>query len=146
MTDRIDALKTLMTRLIDSREGYRESLDHVESPHIREIFEGFLTRRDRNASEIRAYLTGEGHSVDADGSLLGAAHRVFVGLKDAVTAADDAATLAEVVRGENVLLDAYDEALTASGGADPEYMFLKEQHASLGQAIAQLETRRDLAA
>ena len=145
-TDRIDAMKTLLTRLIDSREGYRESIDHVESPHIKSIFEEFMARRDRNASEVRQYLVREGHTVDEDGSLLASAHRTFVGLKDKVTGSDDAATLAEVVRGENILLDAYDQALEAAGGMDPEYGFLKEQHASLKSAIAQLETRQDLAA
>jgi uncharacterized protein (TIGR02284 family) len=146
MTDRIDAMKTLLTRLIDSREGYRDSIDHVESPQIKTLFQEFMSRRDRNASEVRAYLTREGHSVDDDGSLLASAHRSWVGLKDAVTGSDDAGTLAEVVRGEKSLLDAYDEALAEAGGADPEYAFLKEQHASLKQAIQQLETRQDLAA
>ena len=146
MPDRIDALKTLLTRLIDSREGYRDAIDHVESAHIKGILNEFLQRRDRNASEIRQYLTREGHSVDDDGSMLAAAHRTFMDLKDMVTGSDDAATLAEVVRGEKTLLNAYDDAITAAGGTDPEYQFLVEQHASLKSAIQQLETRQDLAA
>ena len=146
MTDRIDALKTLFTRLIDSREGYRDAMDHVESPHIKQVFSDFMSRRDRNASELRQYLVKAGHTMDEDGSILAGAHRAFMDIKDWVTPSDDAATLAEVVRGEKVLLDAYDDALTAAGGSDPEYQFLVEQHASLKSAIAQLETRQDLAA
>ena len=146
MTDRIDALKTLLTRLIDAREGYRDALDHVESAHIKQLFQQFMERRDRNASEIRAYLLKEGHNVGDDGSLLASAHRTWLDFKDAVTPSDDAATIAEVVRGEKVLLDAYDDALTAAGGTDPEYAFLAEQHASLKSAVAQMEARRDLAA
>lgn len=145
-TDRIDAMKTLLTRLVDSREGYRESLDHVKSPHVKSIFEEFMARRDRNASEVRQYLVKEGHTVDEDGSLLASMHRTFTALKDKVTTAEDADTIAEVVRGEKTLLDAYEKALEAAGGMDPEYGFLKEQHASLKAAIAQLETRKDLAA
>ena len=146
MADRIDALKTLFTRLIDSREGYRDAMDHVESAHIKSIFTEFMSRRDRNASELRQYLVKEGHSMDEDGSILASAHRMFMDMKDKVTGSDDAATLAEVARGEKVLLDAYDDALTAAGGTDPEYQFLVEQHASLKSAIDQLETRQDLAA
>ena len=146
MADRIDALKTLLTRLVDSREGYRDAIEHVESAHIKSMFQQFMERRDRNASEIRAYLTKEGHSVEEDGSLLASAHRSWMDFKDAVTGSDDAATIAEVARGEKQLLEAYDDALTAAGGTDPEYAFLAEQHASLKQAIAQLETRQDLAA
>lgn len=146
MADRIDALKTLLTRLIDSREGYREAMDDVTSTQIKGVFEDFLSRRDRNASELRAYLTKEGHSVDDDGSILAAAHRTFMNLKDKVTSSDDAAVLSEIVRGEKALLEAYDTAIAEAGGADPEYAFLTEQHASLKTAIQQLETRQDLAA
>jgi uncharacterized protein (TIGR02284 family) len=146
MADRIDAMKTLLTRLVDSREGYRESIEHVHSPQIKQVFEEFMSRRDRNASEVRAYLTKEGHSVDEDGSLLASAHRTFTALKDKVTSSKDADTIAEVIRGEKTLLDAYDRAIQEAGGADPEYAFLTEQHASLKQAIHQLETRQDLAA
>jgi uncharacterized protein (TIGR02284 family) len=146
MTDRISALKTLLTRLIDSREGYRDSIDRVESPAIKSIFSDFISRRDRDAAELRQFLTAEGHSVDDDGSLLASAHRTFTGLKDSVTSSDDAAVLGEVVRGEKTLLDAYGGALGEAGAVDPEYGFLKQQHASLESHIAQLETRRDIAA
>jgi uncharacterized protein (TIGR02284 family) len=105
-----------------------------------------MARRDRNASEVRAYLTTAGHSVDDDGSILASAHRTFMNLKDKVTSADDATVIGEVVRGEKVLLDAYDTAIAEAGGADPEFAFLTEQHASLKTAIQQLETRQNLAA
>ncbi|MGB3456595.1 MAG: hypothetical protein WBA35_09560, partial [Litorimonas sp.] len=67
-------------------------------------------------------------------------------LKDKVSSSQDADTLTEVVRGEKVLLDAYDKAITAESGADPEYHFLIAQHTSLKAAIAHLETRKDIAA
>ncbi|UWQ21306.1 PA2169 family four-helix-bundle protein [Jannaschia sp. W003] len=146
MTDRIDALKTLFTRLIDSREGYRDAVDHVESATIKGIFTEFMQRRDRDASELRQYLVREGHTLDEDGSILAAAHRTFMDLKDKVTGSEDAATLGEVVRGEKTLLEAYETAIEEAGGTSPEYQFLVEQHASLKSAIQQLETRKDLAA
>lgn len=146
MADRIDALKTLLTRLIDSREGYRDALEHAESPAIKQMFTEFMQRRDHNASEIRTFLVKEGHSVDDDGSLLASAHRTWMDLKDSVTGSDDSKIIAEVVRGEKTLLDSYDKALAEAGGTDPEYAFLAEQHASLKSSISQLETRQDLAA
>jgi uncharacterized protein (TIGR02284 family) len=146
MTDRIDALKTLLTRLVDSREGYREAVDHVESTHIKGLLTELMARRDRDASAVRAHLVKNGHSVDDDGSLLASAHRTFLGFKDKVTSAEDADTLAEIVRGEKSLLNAYDMAITESGATDPEYGFLVEQHNALKTTIEQLETRQDLAA
>jgi uncharacterized protein (TIGR02284 family) len=146
MTDKTSALKTLLTRLIDSRDGYQDALEHVTNPALKATITEFHGRRARNAEELRGYLTRAGVSVEDDGSLLASAHRTFLDLKDKVTGSDDAAVLAEIVRGEKSLLSAYDDALTEAGAADPEFAFLSEQHASLKQAIAQLETRKDLAA
>lgn len=147
MTDRIDALKALLTRLVDSREGYAEAIGHVGSPAVKSVLEEFRARRARDADEVRAFLARDGHVIEDDGSLLAAAHRTFVGLKDAVTTSDDAATLGEVLRGEKVLLGSYDDAVAAEAdGPGPEYGFLIEQQQSLKAAITQLETRHDLAA
>ncbi|GIT92815.1 hypothetical protein JANAI62_32730 [Jannaschia pagri] len=146
MTTRTDALKTLLTRLVDSRDGYTDALDHVDAPHLKSTLSSFLERRQRNADEIRAVLSRMGVEVGDDGSLLASAHRSFVGIKDILTDGDEAAVLAEIVRGEKVLLDAYDEAITAIDGDAPEFAFLVEQHASLSSAIGELEMRKDLAA
>ena len=146
MADRIDALKTLLTRLIDSREGYREAKDHVSSPRLKDVFESFIARRDRDAAELRAYLVKEGHNIGDDGSLLASAHRTFLDMKDKVSGSEDKAVLQEVIRGEKQLLKSYEEAKDAAGATAPETLFLREQHAALESAISQLETREDLAA
>lgn len=146
MSDRIAALQTLLTRLIDSRDGYRTSINHVASAPVRDVLEEFLARRDRDAEELRGYLARNGHVIEDGGSALAAVHRGFVGLKDTVSGSDDAGTLAEIVRGEKLLLESYEAAIAAETGADPEYGFLLEQHQSLKAAIAHLQARHDLAA
>ena len=140
------ALKKLLTRLIDSRDGYRDAIEHVSSPDMKMTMQSLLERRERNAEELRSYLARAGEQVDDDGSLLASAHRTFMGLRDAVTGSSEQDVLAEVVRGEKTLLDAYDDALAEAGGNDPQYAFLAEQHRSLKAAIAELEARKDLAA
>ncbi len=146
MTDRISALKNLLTRLVDSRDGYADALEHIESPRIRTVLSDLHARRERNASELRSYLSRAGESVDEDGSLLAAAHRTFTDLKDSLTGTDDEAVLEEIIRGEETLHDAYDKAIEAESGHDPEYAFLVEQHASLKDAIADLKARESRAA
>ncbi|MGR3466835.1 MAG: ferritin-like domain-containing protein [Shimia sp.] len=145
MTDRIDALKTLLTRLVDSREGYREVLDDIENPTIKGMIQRFHTHREQYATEIRTALTNAGEKVDEDGSLLASAHRVFVGLRDALSSGDEA-VLAETLRGEKKLVEAYDEAIQAETPADPEYQTLVTQHQVVKQEVGQLETRKDIAA
>jgi uncharacterized protein (TIGR02284 family) len=146
MTDRTKALHTLLTRLLDSHAGYEDAIAHVDSPALKSTMTELMARRQRNASEVRSYLERAGETVDSDTSLLADAHRVFLGLKDAVTGSDDATILAEVVRGEKTLRDAYDEAITAAGGHDPEFDFLVEQHRSLDAVIGEMEQREQPAA
>jgi uncharacterized protein (TIGR02284 family) len=146
MADKTKTLKTLLTRLIDSRDGYKDALDHVANPALKSTMIEFHRRREQNAEELRAQLTRSGVAVEDDGSLLASAHRTFLDLKDKVTGSDDKAVLSEILRGERSLHDAYDEALNACGPADPEHALLSRQHDSLKQAIAQLETRKDMAA
>ncbi|MGR3434214.1 MAG: ferritin-like domain-containing protein [Shimia sp.] len=145
MADRIDALKTLLTRLVDSRKGYEEVIDDLDAPHLKALAQSFLDRRARNAAQIREYLTRAGHEADEDGSLLASAHRTFTGLKNSLSSGDEA-VLAETIRGEKQLLDAYDQAIEATGGTDPEYAWLVTQYEELKTEVAQLETRKDLAA
>ncbi|WP_371158194.1 PA2169 family four-helix-bundle protein [Jannaschia sp. 2305UL9-9] len=146
MTQRSEALHTLLTRLLDSRAGYEEAIEYVDTPSLKSTMSDLMERRSRNAAEVRGYLEQLGETVDDDRSLLARAHRLFIGFKDAVTGKDDDAVLAEVVRGEKTLRDAYDEAITAAGGNDPEFDFLVAQHDSLNQAIHELEPRhRDAA-
>lgn len=146
MIDRTAALQTLLTRLIDSQAGYEDAIDHIHSSGLKATMTDLIARRARNAAEVRGYLERAGETVDSDTSLLADAHRVFLGFKDVVTGSDDAKILAEVVRGEKTLRDAYDDAIAAAGGNDPEFDFLVEQHRSLNAAIADMEQHEQRAA
>ena len=116
MADRENALSKLYTRLIDSRDGYRESAERADSPYVKGVLADMAEKRTRDAAELRSHLARMGHDLGEDGSILAAAHRTFLGLKDAVTGQGDDAIMAEIVRGEESLHDAYHAALTAQGG------------------------------
>ena len=140
------ALKTLYTRLIDSRDGYEQAVERLDSETHKPLFRDMIERRTRNASQIRTYLAQQGEQMDEDGSLLAAAHRTFLSMKDAVTGAGDEAVLEEVIRGEESLLKAYDEAIAEAGGSDPEYAFIVQQHSELKAKIEELRGRERVAA
>ena len=145
MSDKSD-LQTLYTRLIDSRDGYEQALERTESGSLKSLFGEMIERRSRNASQIRTYLAQQGVEMDEDGSLLAAAHRGFLSLKDAVTGAGDEAVLEEVIRGEETLLQAYDEAISEAAGSDPEYAFVVQQHNELKSKLEELRGRERIAA
>ena len=141
-----DALKTLYTRLIDSKDGYEQALERSDNAQHQAIFREMIDRRTRNAAQIRTYLAQQGQEMDDDGSLLAAAHRSFLALKDSITGAGDEAILEEVIRGEESLLKAYDEAISEAGGTDPEFAFITQQHSELKSKIEELKGRERMAA
>ncbi len=145
MTDRKSALTHLHTRLHDSIDGYEAAHERTESPYLKGVVEEMLSRRKTDVAEVHKYLTGMGADVNHDGSTLAGAHRGFLKLKDMVTGSGDEAVLAEIVRGEEGLLEAYRSALDASGGADPEYQWLRQQHAGLEAKVEEFRARARVA-
>ena len=145
MADRIDALKHLHTRLHDSIDGYEAAMERTESPYLKGVMQDMVQRRRTDMAKVHSTLNQHGVEVSHDGSALAGAHRAFLGLKDAVTGAGDEAVLNEIVRGEETLLDAYDKALEATGAADPEYSWLREQYESLQSKVQEFRTRAQAA-
>ena len=140
------ALKTLYTRLVDSRDGYEQAIERLDSESHKTLFRELHERRTRNAAQVRTYLAQQGEQMDDDGSILAAAHRTFLSLKDSVTGAGDEAVLKEVIRGEETLLSAYDEAIGDATGADPEYSFVVQQYNELKAKLDELRGREQMAA
>ena len=142
MADRENALSKLYTRLIDSRDGYRDAAERADSAHIKQTLTELGEKRTRDAAELRSHLARMGHELDEDGSILASAHRTFLGIKDSVTGQGDDAIIAEIVRGEESLHDAYHTALEASTPGQPEYAMLKEQHDALYARIQAFKAQK----
>lgn len=137
----IDTLKKLHTRIIDSRDGYKSSREQVEgTASYGTFFDRMIAQRQQFATRIRGQLEAEGEKMDDDGSILAAAHRTWLALRDKVTG-DDAAVYAEIVNGETDLKSLYDEAIEATAGK-PSWDFLAEQRADVAQAINTAEAER----
>ncbi|WP_296417758.1 ferritin-like domain-containing protein [Pseudooctadecabacter sp.] len=145
MKTETEALADLYTTLIDSREGYEEAAEAVDSPHLQSLFEDLSARRAQDAREVRDFLKGADVDLDDDGSILGSAHRQFLELKDSLSG-DDEAIIAEVIRGEQHLLDTYDEAIQPMTGESAAYRFAKAHYMSLADRLDDLKGEKRKAA
>ena len=75
-----------------------------------------------------------GEEVEEDGSILASAHRVFTSLRSALGDGNDAVA-AEIARGENHLIEAYDEALEDAAEVDPAFPLLAQQRADVNHDL-----------
>lgn len=111
--DQVTILQTLTSTLSDSVNGYRESANHSETPHLKQIFGEMAGERSQAAEELRAEVNRLGGEADTDGSTAGYLHQRFLDLKSAVTGRDDEAIVNEVERGEDYLKEKFEAALAS---------------------------------
>lgn len=104
-------LQDLATVCRDSQEGYRTAINETSDLDLRALFERFAHRRRQEADELDQMIRELGGQPGSrTGSLGGYAHRLFVGLRAALTGNDRAAALHEVARGESYAEAAFDRA------------------------------------
>jgi uncharacterized protein (TIGR02284 family) len=107
----ISVLNSLTTTTLDSVKGFREAADDADGGQYRELFVEFAGRRSAVAQQLQAEVRRLGGTPEDDSSLLAAAHRTFLNLKDALTGHDDRAIINEVERGEDHIKHKFEEAL-----------------------------------
>ena len=107
----ISILNGLIGTAIDSVNGYQESADSVSNPQFRELFQELARDRQQIVPQLQAEVARLGGNPEDDGTVLAAAHRVFVDLKSAVTGKDDKAVINEVERGEDHIKAKFESAL-----------------------------------
>lgn len=113
MEKRKDAeiLDTLVATTLDSVDGYRQSAEQIDDPQLGAFFTRQANERSTVASQLQSQMRAVGGEVRDEGSILGAAHREFLSLKDKVTGSDREAIVNEVERGESYISEKFETAL-----------------------------------
>lgn len=109
--DLIDTLNNLIETSRDGEEGFRSCAEGVKNLQLKEMFEQAAGRCRQAVDELQAKVRSLGDDPERSGSVSGALHRAWVGIKSRITGMDEAAVLAECERGEDVARRAYEEAL-----------------------------------
>ena len=99
----VTVLNSLIETTIDSVDGYRRSAGEATSHRFSDIFRQWAQEREQVVAQLRGRVRELGGTPEEDGSLLAAAHRQFLSLRDKMTGSDDEAVIAEVDRGESYL-------------------------------------------
>jgi uncharacterized protein (TIGR02284 family) len=108
--DHIKLVNGLVETTIDSADGYAEAAKDAEGARYKDLFERRAQERRSIASELREEVRRLGGEPKDDGTVLAAAHRAFLNLKDAVTKGDEA-VVSEVEAGEDYIKGKYEKAL-----------------------------------
>jgi uncharacterized protein (TIGR02284 family) len=104
-------LQDVLTRYVDSRDGYLQAAKLVPQRGLAESFELIAQRRDLIASKVAALIQQQGLKPDEDGSPEAGVHRWWIRLRDKMTDQEADAILSECVRGEQELARTLQAAL-----------------------------------
>ena len=103
-------INSLIETTIDSVDGYREAAREARIPTLRTLFERRASERQAVVAALQAFVVSKGGRPQDEGTVLAAAHRVFVDLRSALDNGDEA-VVKEVERGEDHIKRKYGDAL-----------------------------------
>lgn len=125
-------LQDVLTRYVDSRDGYLQAAKLVPQRGLAESFELIAQRRDLIASKVAALIQQQGLKPDEDGSPEAGVHRWWIRLRDKMTDQEADAILSECVRGEQEL------ARTLQAALEDEHT-LPEHRELLSDALSEVK-------
>jgi len=112
-TDIIGVMNDLVEISKDGVYGFRTCAAHVSADELRQLLEQHARVWEANISALNELIVEYGGTPVAHGTAIGAVHRGWLRLKEAVSSVDDDALLAECERGEEHALTRYRKALNA---------------------------------
>ena len=109
----------------NGERGFIAAANHVKNPGLKKLFLELSAERARFAAELLPHLQRLGGRIDHGGTGAGTLHRGWIGLKSLVSGHQDHAVVTEAERGEQIAIDAFNEAL--GGMLPPTVISLIEQ-------------------
>lgn len=108
--DHIKLVNGLVETTIDSADGYHEAAKDADGQRYKMLFEQRAQERRTIATELQDEVRRLGGDPKDDGTILAAAHRAFVNLRDSLSKGDQA-VINEVESGEDFIKAKYEKAL-----------------------------------
>lgn len=115
--DSVSHLQDLIQINIDSKDGFMEAADEIKDDRIAALFRQIGQVRAKNADELQGLVALNNEEPVERGSIAAAVHRGWIELRSKVTGGDNANVLAEAARGEEHIVEQYEETLKADPGS-----------------------------
>ncbi len=137
-------LQDVLTRYVDSRDGYLQAAKLVPLQALAGIFEAIAHRRDLIAAKLAGLISEQGAKPDEAGSVEAGVHRWWIRLRDKMTDQEADAILSECVRGEQELERTLQAALEDEHTLPEHRELLTDAIAEVKLAMQAFESAVDL--
>ena len=140
--DVIETVNDLIETCKDGEYGFRRCAERVEQADLKQVMTRRASDCERSSKELQTIVSQLGGTPEASGSAIGAVHRGWVSLRDAVSGNSDLGVLEECERGEDAALERYRGALE---DALPPHVrsIVERQYEGVKRNHLQVRTLRD---
>lgn len=138
------AIKDVVSVCRDAEQRFRGASAATPTPELKKLFEQLSLERGKFADELLQTARNMGMEIPNPSGLGGTLHSTWIEIKGALTSHNEHQIVEEAVRGEEICLKGYREALAMSL-ADEVRAVLQRQAASVQRAHNQILSLRDSA-
>lgn len=139
------AANGIVEMLHDGAKGLDQAAEAVKDPTYKSGLQRLARQRETFIAELKPLIAKRGEVPESNGSTLGALHRTWIGIKNAVTSSDHA-ILAECERGEDAALAKYRQVLESDDLTPALRGVLEAQRVQVQRAHDSVREWRDITA
>lgn len=136
----ISDLKGLVSIINDGKEGYSSAAESTDNVELKAVFLKYVAERALYENDLKSHL--EKHGGDSDnqeGGILGAIHRTWIDIKEALTDKSETALLSAVATGEKAALEKYDMVIKDNELHSDHLNLLTTQRNGIAEALKEIE-------
>lgn len=124
----------------DGKEGYESASETTDNIELKGVFLKYAAQRAGYALDLKAHIATHGGTADNDeGGLLGALHRTWIDIKEALSSKEDAAILGAIETGEKAAVEKYDSVLKDYASHADHIELLTHQRNGIAEALTEIQ-------
>ena len=140
----ISELKGLVSIINDGKEGYESAAESTDNVELKAVFLKNAAERSVYENELKNHIQKHGgHSDNDEGGVLGAIHRTWIDIKEALTDKSETALLGAVVTGEKAALEKFDSAIENSELHQDHLNLLTTQRNGIAETLKDIEVLKE---
>jgi uncharacterized protein (TIGR02284 family) len=132
-------LNELLEKNYDSEIGFKKAAEDVRNDKLKQFFEVKAKERYDFGHELKTEIRNLGESPDKGASVKGKAHHMWMDLKSALSSDKEEEILEEVVRGERVAVEDYNEIIKDDGFPPSTANLLIKQRNAIERTFKQVK-------
>lgn len=137
----INDLKGLVNIVNDGKEGYESAAEATDSIELQGLFLKYSAQRASYAMELKDHIaTHGGGSENESGGILGALHRTWIDIKQALSSKEHVAILSAIETGEKAAIEKYDQVLEDYQSHADHIELLQRHRTGILEALKEIET------